>query len=161
MTLLNTAAILDAALIALRFAIIAVGCFAFYRWLRLKALPWVGAWYAVGYVADIAFAYTYRRCVPTVWRPESHTPPPSDIAALSMTINFAAEISALLAVLLIFSEAAFIMQRLYPDCGPAALRVLCRAYNHVVALGIASVALVVAEPLFPLVYCYVRAHRWA
>jgi hypothetical protein len=158
-TLFNAAAIVDAALIALRFAIIAVGCFAFYRWLRLKALPWVGAWYVVGYVAEIAVGYIYRRCTPTHWRVESHTPPPSDIAALSTAVNFTAEISALLAVLLIFSEAAFIMQRLFPDRRPVALRVLCRIHNHVVALGIASVALVAAEPLFPLVYCYARAHR--
>lgn len=154
--LLNAVVAINAALVALRFAIIAALCFAFWRWLKLRALPWVGAWYIGGFVADIIGPHFYRQCVSPVWH--SHTPPPPEIAGLIWTMNLAAEIAALLAVLLIFSEVAIIMRRLYPDIQPVALRFLVSSYSHVFALGVPCVFLGVAPQFLPLVYCCTHAH---
>jgi hypothetical protein len=157
--LLNTAVVIGIGLVALRFAIIAALCFAFWRWLKLRALLWVGTWYIGGFVAGIIGAHFYLQCVSPVWRPDSHTRPPPATSGLITAMNLAAEISALLAVLLIFSEAAVIMRRLYPDIQPVALRFLVRSYSHVFALGVACVFLGVAGPLLPLLYCYGHAHQ--
>jgi hypothetical protein len=62
-------------------------------------------------------------------------------------------------VLLVFSEAAFIMRRLYPEYRPVVLRFLTNTYQHVVAVGLACVLLGIGGPLFAIAYCYVRDHR--
>jgi hypothetical protein len=92
--LFNSAVVLSAALVALRFAIIASLCFAFWRWLQLKALPWVGVWYIGGFVADLIAGYFIRNCSLAHWKSGSRTPPPPGLAVLSTVMNLSAEIAA-------------------------------------------------------------------
>src|SRR6266705_5191407 len=112
--MLNSAVVIFAGLVAVRCAIIAALCFAFWHWLKLRALPWVGAWYIAGFVAELIGGYYFVQWAPPEWKTHGRLPPPPGLAALSLSMGLLAEISALLAVLLIFSEAAFVMRRLYP-----------------------------------------------
>ena len=146
-------------LLALRIGLIVVGCAILYRVLRLAALPWIAAWYGVGLVTDSATAYFFRQIVPYGWVAGTGQLPPAPLPALTMAADLASQLSALLVVLLIFAEAAFVLQRLEPDSRFVSLRTLAGTHRYVRQLGIAALALAVVAPCVPMVYYYAYGHR--
>ncbi|HEY3664120.1 MAG TPA: hypothetical protein VGL24_13280 [Chthoniobacterales bacterium] len=150
--------IIDYVLWTVRVGLIVGGCWILYRALRLATLPWIAAWYALELVARSASAYFFHQIVPPGWTPGTSQPLPSPLSALVMATDLAAELSTLLVVLLIFAEAAFVLQRLAPDLPSGLFRRLAETHRFVRPLGITTLVLAVVSPCVPMVYYYAHGH---
>ena len=160
MTLSVTVAlIVSYVLLAIRIGLIVACCAILYRVLRLAALPWIAAWYALGLVTDSATAYFFRQILPSGWKPGTFEPLPAPLPALGMVADLAAQLSTLLIVLLIFAEAAFVLQRLAPNLRSELFRILAGMHRYVRPLGIAALFLTGLAPVAPMVYYYTHAYH--
>jgi hypothetical protein len=146
-------------LVVVRIGLIVAGCTILYRALRLVALPWIAAWYAVGLVTDSATAYYFHQIMPLSWVPASGEPLPGPLSALTMAADLAIQLSSLLVVLLIFAEAAFVLQRLKPDSRSGPFYALAGIHRYIRQLGIAALAFAVVAPCVPMVYYYAHGHH--
>jgi hypothetical protein len=145
---LTVIVIVDYVLAAVRVGLIVAGCAILYRALRLAALPWIAAWYVVRLVADSSNAYFFRH----LWG--TPQPPPPPLVTLVLASDLAAQLSLLLVVLLVFAEAAFILQRLEPAPRFGLFRILAGTHRYVRLLGIATLLLAILAPCVPMIYYY-------
>jgi hypothetical protein len=147
----------DTIFVFIRVGLIIAICLLLYRALRLDTLPWIASQYGVSFVAREIGSYYYRRLTPSSITPGQLLPAP--LQALGMTSALLVDVSKLLLLLLIFSEAAFTLQRAYPEVRSRLLRFLVAAHSRVRLIGLIAVLLAAIEPLFPIVYYYTRELR--
>ena len=149
---LSSLILLASAVPIVRDAVILTLCILVYRAVRLATLPWLAAQYGIAWLAGIASTIYFRRILPPHMA-EGHLPPPP-LAALGMTAGFAADLSVLLAILLLLSEAAVLISRAYPDVRSRLLALFVQLHGYVRPIGIAAILLAVLEPALPMAYYY-------
>jgi hypothetical protein len=88
---------------------------------------------------------------------EGHLPP-APLSTLGLAAGFIADLSVLLAVLLILSEAAVLICRAYPDIRSRLLSFFVRVHSCVRSIGSASIVLALLKPLLPMAYYYSHSH---
>ena len=140
----------------LRDCVIIIVCLAVYRAVRLPVLPWLAAQYAIAFVAGTVSSEYFRRILPHDTGP-GHSPP-APLFTLALVAGFMADLSVVLAVVLILSEVAVLIGRAYSDVRSPILQFFVRVHTYVRPIGSAAIFLALLEPLLPVIYYYSYSH---
>jgi hypothetical protein len=153
---LNWFIFLDSAVPIVRACVILAVCIVVFQAVRLVALPWLAAQYAIAWVAGMVSSIYFRRILPP--HIADGQLPPLPLAALGLTAGFAADLSVLLAILLFLSEAAVLICRAYPDVRSRFLAFFVQLHGYVRPIGIVAILLALLEPVLPVAYYYSHPH---
>jgi hypothetical protein len=130
-------------------------CFALYRSIRLRVLPWIGLYYAVGIVAVPLMEYYGHRAGSSLrlsgMRP-SDLPPSMLLGTfIATTLDYGGD---LLVLILALSEGAVLVRRLYPEASSRLVQALVALHRHARTIGIVAILLTALLPVPAMVYFY-------
>jgi hypothetical protein len=139
-------------------------CFVLYRAVRLPVLPWIGLYYAVAIIAIPVMQYYGHRIAQSGHGPEvmssgrfsdAFLHSPLALATfVAMALDYTGE---LLVLILAFSEAAVLVERVYPEVRSRLLRGLTLIHSHTRTVGIVSITVTALMPVPAMLYFY--THR--
>ena len=139
-------------------------CFVLYRTVRLPVLPWIALYYAVGFIAVPVMQYYGHRIAQSGQFPEMapggrlsdaflHSP----LALATLVATALDYAGALLVLVLAFSEAAVLVERVYPDVRSRLLRALTVIHSHTRTIGVVAIIFTALMPVPAMFYFY--THR--
>ncbi len=146
------------------WTLVCATCFVLYRAVRLQVLPWIGLYYAVGIIAIPLMQYYGHRIAQSGQGPEM-TPggrlpdaflhsPLALAASVATALDYAGD---LLVLILAFSEAAVLVERVYPEVRSRLLRGLALIHSHTRTIGIVAIVVTALMPVPAMLYFY--THR--
>jgi hypothetical protein len=140
--------IIGSALQAVWLALLIYGGFALYRTLRLPSLPWLGAHYGFKLIIFPAVSAFLR---------DAESAPFSPLAFVTASYQASVYICVgsltnLLAVVIAFSDVAFLISKAYPNMQSRVLSFFLGVRRHVTSLGIILMALTVLNPILMILF---------
>jgi hypothetical protein len=156
-TLITLAATLDFTFIIARILLIIAGCIILCESFKLPGLLYFGVWYVVDYIGYFIGGYFFTHLLPPGRSPGQPLPAPINAVVVGSTL--CSEMATFIALLLLFAEAAVLVNRLGPRRVSFPFRFLVRIHDLTRTLGVLAIALAVMSPLIPCIYYYAFAPR--